>query len=76
MDSEAILGLYQWKPGACFQCARNGVDTTVIDVLFPKDGDRQEIRACRVCVLILEGERQQDARRRGEPYEPGHVGPL
>lgn len=73
MDSEEILSLYEWQPGACFQCARNGVDTTVVDTVYPKDGDGAEVRACKVCVLILEGERQQDARRRGVPYKPGEV---
>lgn len=75
MDSEEILGLYAWAAGSCFQCAQAGTDTTVVGVLRPKGALPQEIRACKVCLLLLESERQQEARRRGTTYEPGHIGP-
>lgn len=75
MDSEEILDLYQWQPGgACFLCARTGVETTLVGVLHPKGADTQEIRACKVCLLILEGERAVAAHRDGVPYEPGRIG--
>jgi hypothetical protein len=75
MDSEAILGLYSWAIGSCFQCARTGIETTSVGVLHPKDGPAQEIRACKVCLLILEGERAAGASRAAVPYEPGRIGP-
>lgn len=75
MDSEQILALYHWEPGACFHCARTGLDTTLVGVLHPQSSPAQQIRACRVCLLLLEADRQEDARRQGLPYVPGQVYP-
>lgn len=75
MDSEEILGLYEWASGTCFQCARTGLDTTLIEVLHPKSSPPQPIRACRACLLILEAGRRAAACRRGGPYKPGRVRP-
>jgi hypothetical protein len=76
MDNEEILNLYKWETGTCFQCARPGLDTTLVEVLHPTSSPPQQIRACRDCLLVLEAERRLAAARKGEPYEPGQVRPT
>jgi len=76
MDGEEILALYEWAPGTCFRCARTGIDSTLVEVLHPKTSPPQPIRACRACLLTLEGERRLTAQRKGEPYTPGGVRPA
>lgn len=73
MRAEDILNLYEWVPGPCFQCARTDVDTAVVAVLHPVSSPPQPVRACQVCLLLLEEERRVAADRAGEPYEPGRI---
>lgn len=74
MKAEDILNLYDWGLGACFHCARTAVDTTVVTVLHPVSSPPQPVRACRICLLVLEEERRVAAERRGRHYEPGRIG--
>lgn len=74
MAADDVLDLYEWAPGTCFQCARANVDTTVVATLHPASSPPQPIRACRICVRLLEEERRVAAERAGRTYEPGHVG--
>lgn len=74
MNIEEILALYDWAPGDCFRCAAAGVDATFIDAICTRGGERYEARACRNCVLAIEGEQRADAERRGERYVPGRLG--
>ena len=76
MDSEEILALYEWEPGTCFQCARAGLDTTLVEVLHPRSSPPQQVRACRDCLLALEAGRRLAAVRSGESYSPGGVHPA
>lgn len=74
MEADDVLNLYEWTPGACFQCARTNLDTAVVATLHPASSPPQPVRACRICLLILEDERRVAAERAGRGYEPGHVG--
>lgn len=74
MEAEDILNLYDWAPGDCFQCARTNLDTAVVAVLHPASSPPQQVRACRICLLLLESEREAGAARAGLPYEPGRIG--
>jgi hypothetical protein len=74
MDSGNILDLYEWAPGACFRCARSGVDTAVVGLLRPPEGAPQEVRACYSCLLRLESEKEDAAKRADLPYTPGQLG--
>lgn len=74
MTDDQILALYQWATGTCFRCARTNVDTTRIRELDTPAGVRYDIRACRECVLDLEGERERHAKRAGHEYIAGELG--
>ncbi|GAA0454441.1 hypothetical protein ACFQ2B_28040 [Streptomyces stramineus] len=74
IDRDEIIALYVWAPGSCFRCARREVDSAKLGTIDTPIGDRYEIRACRSCILDLEKERQRQADRRGENYEPGQLG--
>jgi hypothetical protein len=71
MDDPEILALYEWAPGTCFRCARAGLDTIHIKEIPTPVGVLYEVRACRGCVLALEGERRVHAEQAGEDYQPG-----
>lgn len=68
-----VLALYPWQPGDCFRCARKNVDTTEVDEITPRSGERVALRACKWCVLTLERERAKGAQRDGETYTPGRL---
>lgn len=68
---DEILSLYEWSPGSCFRCAREGLDTTLLSVIRPPAGGRYEVRACRDCILDLEAGRERAAERAGVAYAPG-----
>ncbi len=72
MDREQILNLYEWEPGVCFRHPGHGeVMTAHVGTLRPAAGGIQDVRACRECVVELEGERVEAARRLGKEYAPG-----
>jgi hypothetical protein len=68
----AVLAAYQWALGNCFRCSRRGTYTAVVGELR-RESDRVAVRACMACVLRLERDREQAARRYGWPYEPGDL---
>ena len=72
-DDETILDLYQWSLGECFRCARTCVETTHLAEVVARSGVHYDVRACRYCVLVLEGEQRRVAARRGIEYEPGRL---
>jgi hypothetical protein len=73
-DARDILALYDWTAGGdCFRCARKGVDTTEVDEITPRSGERVTLLACQRCVVILERQRARSAQRDGEPYTPGRL---
>lgn len=75
MDDEELLDLYDWAPGICFRHpARSTVDTTLVKTIQPRLDGAKEIRACRDCVLVMEGIRRDAAGRTGSEYNPGHAG--
>lgn len=75
MDSEQILHRYTWSQGVCFRHPANGKgQTAAVKIVHPRHGGREEVRACRECVLDMESERQEAANRAEIPYEPGHAG--
>ncbi|MCD9196098.1 hypothetical protein [Streptomyces albireticuli] len=76
IDQDEITALYAWAPGSCFRCAAVGADTTKLDVIDTPIGDRYEIRACRRCVIDLEGERRWHAERCETDYAPGGLGAV
>lgn len=72
MGDGKILALYRWQlAGACFRCARVGLDTTLIKRVRTPLGDEVEFRACKECVLDLERERYRHAEKAGVEYIPG-----
>ncbi|WP_189389162.1 hypothetical protein [Streptomyces sp. SDr-06] len=74
MDSREILSLYEWTPGLCFRHPSRGeVDTTPVSTLHPRNDGALEVRACRDCVVEMEGVRRRAAEKAGVPYEAGHV---
>lgn len=73
-DDDEILGLYQWQTGTCFKCAHTGIDTTRLREITTRAGVRYDVRACRDCVLALEGERRRIAEKQGREYVPGRLG--
>ncbi|MGW5197394.1 hypothetical protein [Streptomyces spiralis] len=75
MERQQILGLYQWSVGVCFRHPEKGaVLTTVISVIQPRVGGKEDVRACEECVIVLEQDRWVEARREGVAYRPGHAG--
>jgi hypothetical protein len=74
MEDDAILALYEWAPGNCFRCARTGLDTTSVKRIDTPAGVRYDVRACRDCVLAIEGERKRQAEEAGQEYVPGRAG--
>lgn len=75
MDRDEIRNHYTWAPGTCFQHPTQGtVDTTVVKRICPRDDGEHEIRACRDCVIAMEGTRREAAHRLGSEYAPGRVG--
>ncbi|MPY47196.1 hypothetical protein [Streptomyces acidicola] len=75
MDRQQILDLYTWQPGTCFRHPGGGtVDTALVKMIKPRAGQPEEVRACRDCVLVMEGCRRNTAEQAGVEYEPGHVG--
>ncbi|MGW2228252.1 hypothetical protein [Streptomyces formicae] len=75
MRSEEILALYGWALGVCFRHAAKGViDTTPVKTIHPRIDGEKEIRACRDCILAMEGIREKAARRAGTEYIPGRAG--
>jgi hypothetical protein len=75
MDREQILDLYEWSDGVCFRHPGAGiVDTIVVKKLHPRDDGEREVRACRDCVIAMEGIRREAAARSESEYEPGRVG--
>lgn len=73
-SDEKILDHYTWATGDCFRCARSDLSTTRVETIVPRSGEEHEVRACRECVLALESDRRRSVERRGEVYEPGHLG--
>lgn len=71
MNDHDILALYEWAPGTCFRCARSRVDTIHIREIPTPAGVLYEVRACRGCVLALEGERRAHAEQVGDVYQAG-----
>ncbi|MFJ7111832.1 hypothetical protein ACIQW4_01460 [Streptomyces albogriseolus] len=64
MDRLQILALYDWADGACFRHPCKGtVPTAVVGVLHPPAVGEREVRACAECVIALEEERRERARR-------------
>jgi hypothetical protein len=76
MDDPELLALYEWAPGDCFRCAQTGVDTASVKQIDTPAGVRYDARACRGCVLAIEGERKRHAEETGQEYVPGHVGEV
>lgn len=75
MERQQILDLYEWAPGVCFRHPGKGeVPTAHIKTIRPPAGGLQDVRACEECVLVMEDERREAARRHGLPYSPGGVG--
>lgn len=74
MDSEDILALYDWDTGVCFRHPEAKTETTVIKTLHPRQGSREELRACRSCILAMEAARRAAAEGAGVPYAPGRAG--
>ena len=75
MEPQQILDLYSWEQGLCFRHPANGaMPTTVVRELHPRSGSTETVRACRACVLVMEGERRHLAQQLGYDYEPGHAG--
>ena len=75
MNDEELLALYQWQPGVCFRHpGRGAVDTAVVKRLHPRADGEHEVRACRECVVEMEGIRREAAERAGSDYVPGHAG--
>lgn len=72
MDRQQILDLYEWQPGVCFRHPAKGeVSTTHVKTIRPLAGGIQDVRACRECVVQMEEQRAQVARRSGGDYSPG-----
>ncbi|MGW5426909.1 hypothetical protein ACWET9_06730 [Streptomyces sp. NPDC004059] len=72
MDRQQILDLYDWAPGTCFRHPSKGeVLTAHVQTIRPAAGGIQDIRACRECVLAMEGDRERAAIRTGRRYTPG-----
>lgn len=77
MDRDEILALYDWQSGVCFRHPGKGqVPTAVVGVIHPREDGEREVRACRDCVILMEGIRREDAARSGSEYEPGHLGDV
>ncbi|ARX81484.1 hypothetical protein SMD44_00882 [Streptomyces alboflavus] len=75
MNREEILALYQWQPGTCFRHPAEGVvETALVKTIQPRLDGKREIRACRECVLAMEGIRHEAARQAGAEYVPGRAG--
>lgn len=75
MAPEEILALYDWRSGTCFRHPNLGrVETAHVKTLHPRTGEGLDIRACKGCVLKLEGERQRAAEQSGGRYRPGRLG--
>ena len=74
MRREQILDLYDWAPGICFRHPGKGVvETAHIVTIRPSAGGLQDVRACDECVLVMEEDQADVARRRGRDYEPGQL---
>lgn len=73
-EDEAIQKLYEWEAGCCFRCARAGVDSTLLVRLPMQSGEEVEVRACRGCLLVLEGMRRRADECAGRDYRPGSLG--
>jgi hypothetical protein len=75
MDRQQILDLYDWSEGVCFRHPSKGrVPTAVVGAIHPRDDREREVRACRDCVIALEGTRREQAVQAGVSYEPGRLG--
>ncbi|WP_069883581.1 hypothetical protein [Streptomyces luteocolor] len=75
MNDEELLALYEWAPGKCFRHPAAGtVGTALVKTIRPRLDGEKEVRACRRCVLAMEGIRREAAERAGLDYEPGHAG--
>lgn len=76
MEEDEILALYRWAPGRCFRHPACGeTETALVKTIHPQStSPPAEVRACRDCVLALEGDRREAAVRARVRYEPGRVG--
>jgi hypothetical protein len=75
MDPAALFALYEWTAGICFRHPEQGeIQTTHLVTLHPRTGEELDIRGCRDCVLLLEGQRERAANRSGDAYQPGQLG--
>jgi hypothetical protein len=67
----AIIAAYAWERGrTCYRCARDDVETATVAALH-QEGRTLPVPACPSCVIVLEREREREARRFGWPYRPG-----
>lgn len=75
MEPAELLALYEWAAGICFRHPGLGeVETAHLKTLHPRTGEELDIRGCRECVLILEGQRERASARSGCSYQPGRLG--
>lgn len=69
-----VLGLYPWRTGSCFRCARTGLPTTRVAVVEFGPDDTYDVRSCADCMLDLEEMHRQAVERDGGIYQPGRLG--